>query len=59
MMATFIVYWNKPDSADPSSHETVVEDVPTMAHAAWVAAERVFDCTYPSGRQLLDVVRLS
>jgi hypothetical protein len=58
-MATFVVSWNRPESADPTPKETIVEDVPTTAHAAWVAAERVFDCTYPSGRQLLAVTRIN
>jgi hypothetical protein len=58
MMGTFIVTWCRPESADPSPKETIVEDVPTITQAAWVAAERVFDCVHPSGRMLLDVKRI-
>lgn len=58
-MGTFKVTWNSPDSSDSSIREEIVEEALTMAHAAWIAAERAFNSGQPSSGQLLDVERLS
>jgi len=55
-MAQFKVIW---ESADGETHEITIDNVPSMAHAAWRAAELVYDCVLPEGRRLLDVIRLA
>lgn len=61
-MAQFkVLYGTQLDGdAEPRDiKEVIVVDVATMAHAAWVTAEVVFDCVHPDGRVLIDVIRLS
>lgn len=54
-MPDYRVVWNRPESGDRREQEILIPSQASPEHAAWEAAQQVFDCIQPSGRQLIRV----